>query len=224
MGTTGNWKPGSTVLYRYGRNGRARFVNAGILIEDSPDGLVLWIPPGSPMIRSCPQQGGELRDISIEERFTVPTVQRLGTWRGPGAIRFVPTDREWSISWFFTEDGQFSRWYGNLEAPQIRWETPGPSPVYGIDTADRILDVLVHPDLSSTWKDEDELRAVVEQGLFSAAQAQRIRLHAQELTRMACQGLPPFDGRWTDYKPDPSWQTPSLPSLWDLPHHYTASL
>ncbi|GAA0946011.1 DUF402 domain-containing protein [Nonomuraea longicatena] len=212
------------MLYRYGRNGKARFVDVGIVVEDSPDGLALWIPSGAPKISTCPASGGQLKDIKLEERFTIPALRELGVWRGPGVLRLVPPDRDWSISWFFHENGTFSRWYGTLEAPRVRWETAEPDPVYGIDTADRILDILITPDRTTAWKDEDELRAVVEQGLCSAVEARQIRLRARELASTAQLGLPPFDGRWTDFRPDPAWATPDLPPVWDIPHHHTAGL
>ncbi|MCG5217690.1 DUF402 domain-containing protein [Streptosporangium sp. KLBMP 9127] len=216
------WPTGSTVLYRYGRRGRARFVNVGTVVDDSAEGLALWIAPGSPMIRSVPEDGGDLRDVQIDKRFGVPVVQEHGHWRGPGILRFVPARREWSVSWFFHDDGSFRGWYGNLEAPQVRWETPGS--LYGVDTADRVLDVMIFPDRTVEWKDEDELATVVDQGLFTPAHAERIRGHGRALADIARQGLPPFDGRWTNFEPDPSWQTPCLPPEWNAPHRYTADL
>jgi hypothetical protein len=35
---------------------------------------------------------------------------------------------------------------------------------------------------------------------------------------MAAAGEPPFDGRWTDYRPDPAWAPVPLPADWDRPH------
>jgi hypothetical protein len=35
---------------------------------------------------------------------------------------------------------------------------------------------------------------------------------------MAAAGEPPFDGRWTGYRPDPAWTPVPLPADWDRPH------
>jgi hypothetical protein len=39
-----------------------------------------------------------------------------------------------------------------------------------------------------------------------------------DLMDLAAAGAPPFDGRWTEYRPDPGWGPVSLPDDWDQPH------
>jgi hypothetical protein len=52
-----------------------------------------------------------------------------------------------------TSTGEFEFWYVNLQEPAVAWQEAG---LAGIDTSDQALDLIIAPDLSSRWKDEDE--------------------------------------------------------------------
>ena len=76
-----------------------------------------------------------------------------GTWQGPGILKFIPPDVDHSV-WFFRDDvGRFTEWYVNLEERALRWDDGG---VAGIDVVDQDLDIVVAPDRTWWWKDEDE--------------------------------------------------------------------
>jgi hypothetical protein len=213
------WSYGDTVLYRYGRQGQARFVRVGRVIADDADGLALWIGAGSPQIESVLADGRGLRDVSIAERVHLPRARRQSAWRGPGIVHYAPAVGDWSLWWFFDASHRFEGWYGNLESPRVRWQTGG---LRGVDTADRALDVRITPDRVGRWKDEDEFAALTGlPGRWTADQAPAIRATGEHLMDLAASGAPPFDGRWTDYRPDPGWEPLSLPDGWDQPHRAT---
>ncbi|GAA0503224.1 hypothetical protein Ade02nite_36170 [Paractinoplanes deccanensis] len=206
------WPYGTQILYRYGRDGRAGFVRTGRVIADDGDGLALWIGPGSPQIESVPVDGRPLRDRPVRERFEVERVRERTTWRGPGIVQFAPARGDWSVWWFFTGEGDFEGWYVNLESPRVRWAG-------GVDSSDRALDVVITPDRVARWKDEDEFAELTGRpGRWPASQAAGIHRTGEELIARAAAGEPPFDGRFTSYRPDPAWQPVSLPGDWDRPH------
>jgi hypothetical protein len=210
------WDYGDVVLYRYGRQGQTRFVRVGRVIADDAAGLALWIGPGTPQIESVLPDGRNLRDVPLAERFHLPRVRRHTTWRGSGIVQYAPTVGDWSVWWFFNDTRRFDGWYGNLESPRVRWET---SDSRGVDTADRALDVWITPDRVGRWKDEDEFAALTGQpGRWTAEQAPVIRATGEHLMTLAANGAAPFDGRWTDYRPDPAWATAEMPAGWDRPH------
>jgi uncharacterized protein len=78
-----------------------------------------------------------------------------------------------------------------------------------------MLDVIVEPDRSWRWKDEDEFAALVAAGLIGAAEAARVRDEALRVTRGVEANAPPFNERWHDWRPDPTWPSPALPAGWD---------
>lgn len=211
------WSYGDTVLYRYGRQGQVRFVRAGRVITDDSHGLGLWIGPGSPQIESVLADGRGLREVPILDRVQLPRALRRSTWRGPGIVHYAPRVGDWSVWWFFDATLRFAGWYGNLESPRVRWER---GDLRCVDAADRALDVWITPDRIGQWKDEDEFAALTGlPGRWTAAQAPAIRAAGQHLMDLAASGAPPFDGRWTDYRPDPDWVVPvALPDGWAEPH------
>lgn len=210
------WNHGDVVLYRYGRCGQAGFVRLGRVITDEADGLTLWIGPGSPQVESVLPDGRDLREVPLAQRFQLHRERRHTTWRGPGIVHYAPAYGDWSVWWFFAADGRFAGWYGNLESPRVRWQAGG---VRGVDTADRALDVWITPGRVGRWKDEDEFAVLTGQpGRWTAEQAPGIRADGVHLMDLAARAAPPFDGRWTDYRPDPAWPAAEMPDDWDLPH------
>ena len=212
------WSPGDVVVYRYGRLGKATFVRVGRVIRDDAEGLALWIAPGSPKVETVLADGRDLRAVPPLERVLMPRAQRHTTWHGGGIVQYVPPGRAWSVWWFFDERGGFAGWYGNLEAPQVRWHE---ETLRGVDSADRALDVVIRPDRTCHWKDEDEFAALTGlTGWWTARDAPAIRRDGQEIMQLAAAAAPPFDGRRTDYRPDPAWDpVRDLPPGWNRPHH-----
>ncbi|GLY94979.1 DUF402 domain-containing protein [Actinoplanes sp. NBRC 103695] len=206
------WAYGDTVLYRYGRRAEARFVRLGRVIADDQDGLVLWIAPGSPQVESLLADGTTVRSLPLDQRAAAVRERRHTTWRGPGIVQYTPVVGDWSVWWFFTPDGEFAGWYGNLESPRVRWAA-------GVDATDRALDVWITPDRVARWKDEDEFAAMTgTPGRWTVEQVPAIRAAGEHLIALAAAGASPFDGRWTDYRPDPAWEPVEMPDHWDRPH------
>ena len=212
------WTPGSTAVYRFGRAGRAGSARLATVVEDGPDGLLLWVAVGSPTVAPRLADGRDIRDAPVALRGVLPRVRCTVPWHTSGTLMLIPPDGQpWSIWWFFLPDGTFTGWYGNLEAPHhVRRTARGTQLV---DTADRALDVWVPVGGEPLWKDEDEFEAYTGlPGRWTAEQAPAIRADGEHLMALARAGTRPFDGRWTTFRPDPSWPIPTFPPDWDLPH------
>ena len=110
------------------------------------------------------------------------------------------------VSWL--ENGEHWGWYVNLEEPYRRT-------ALGFATMDLVLDVIIEPDRSWRWKDEDELTTFVARGVFNPAVAGRAREEGLRVVRRAENNEPPFDEPWPEWRPDPSWTVPVLPDGWD---------
>ena len=81
---------------------------------------------------------------------------------------------------------EFLGWYVNLEEP---WrETP-----LGFDSTDHLLDVVVDPDRSWRWKDEDHLAQAVEVGLFSQKRADEFRSEGERVIKRIEAWSAPFE-------------------------------
>ena len=105
-------------------------------------------------------------------------------------------------------DRQLHCYYINLEEPFRR--TP-----ISLDTNDHTLDVVVEPDLTWRWKDEEEFATRTAQGVFSAEFAAFARTEAESvIARLEARQSPFCDG-WESWHPDPAWACPTLPEGWD---------
>jgi hypothetical protein len=99
--------------------------------------------------------------------------------------------------------GEFLCWYVNLQEP-LR-----PSPV-GFDTRDQALDVVIEPDGTWSWKDEDHLAAAVERKHFMPREAAAVRAEAERVIEAW-----PFPTGWEAWRPDLGWAPMRLPARWD---------
>jgi len=215
------WHSGQPLIVRFGRFGMARWVLSGVVVEDTGDVVTVWIPPKAPVLELALPDGRLLREIPRLEALKIDTrriaVMQAGTWFGYGVVMQFPLKEPWSVWWFFHDDGTFDGWYGNLEAPKIRWELADGS--RGLDTSDRELDVDIDADGTWRWKDEEAFAAKAGlPGYWTVDQLAEIRADGEALIAKLERREAPFDGRYTDFKPDPAWPMPTLPEHWDHPH------
>jgi hypothetical protein len=163
----------------------------------SEDGLTaLWVAAGTPVRR--PLGRTPIATLARGEWRPDP-----GTWRPPGVLMLHPTRASHSLWLFWRSDGRFRGWYANLELPWRETEL-------GWDTRDHILDVWAEPDGKWRWKDEDEFADAQAHGLLGADEAAAVRAEGERVMRET--RLPTG---WEDWRPDPSWEVPTLPDGWD---------
>jgi hypothetical protein len=72
---------------------------------------------------------------------------------------------------------------------------------------DEKLDLVVAPDGAIRLKDEDELVEAARRGYLDEAEVRA------ELERVLAD--PPWPTGWEEWRPDPSWAMPELPTGWD---------
>ncbi len=126
-------------------------------------------------------------------------------------LRLAVPGAPYSILVFRNPDWTLRLWYINLEWPYRRTAS-------GFDTADRLLDALVDPNLSSwRWDDEDELAEAVSIGAISQEEAASLYAEGRAAVAALQSGKSVFNG-WQDWRPDPSWPVPVLPDGWDQIH------
>ena len=163
------------------------------IVEETAELVALWLPRGSPAMLPVDGGGARLRIPGETWRLEPISSKRDALCLGrPG--------RAHSIYLFFGPDGAFEHWYVNFEEPLRRT-------ALGFDTFDHKLDLIVQPDRSYRWKDEDELEEAAALGLVdpAAVRAEADRVLAEW----------PFPTGWEDWRPDPSWPVPRLPDAWD---------
>jgi Protein of unknown function (DUF402) len=181
------FRPGEPIAIRHVWRGRIFLAAAMIVVQDEPDLLVTWLPPGAEYKR--PERREELP-------YEQPLVDR--PWREPGVVQLTRPGDAHSVIVF-----PGANWYVNLQEPLRRSRI-------GFDTADHLLDLVRTPGGEWRWKDEHELVAAVERGFLTSREAAAIREEGERV--IAADGFPTG---WEDFEPDPDWRAPRLPSGWD---------
>ncbi len=198
------WSPGDVVVLRELWRGRIWAARPAVVVEDTPQRLAFHIPTGTTFKAAATPDGRWLR--LPEDAW----VLRDQTWDAYRILSFSWPDRAHGVLLYFDAEDRLAGWYVNLEEPLRR--TP-----IGFDTTDLVLDLEVRPDRSWSWKDEDELAECLRRSLFTPEEAARIRAEGERAARRIEAGEPPFDGSWSDWRPDPAWPVPTLPPGWDRP-------
>jgi uncharacterized protein DUF402 len=179
----------SDSVWRDVHRGRVWRAQACRIVEDSSALVALWIPAGAP--GKVPTGGVRIPVEEWDLEDTSTSRDQLCVAR-PG--------RAHSVYLFWGESGELEHWYVNFEQPLRRT-------ALGFDTFDEKLDLIVHPDGSYRWKDEDELEQAAALGLVDA---DAVRVEAAHVLEEW-----PFPTGWEDWRPDPSWPIPGLPEGWD---------
>jgi hypothetical protein len=211
------FKPGRLILHRDTHLGRIAFVHPGRVVSDDERGLLLWVARGSTIAVETTLDGRFGRDMpSFVDWMTAEKAPRIAQWRGPGVLRLFPPGANHSVWWFRDDRGEFTNWYVNLEESAVRWDD---GDVAGIDVIDQDLDIVATPDLAWRWKDEDEFaeRLAAPEHYWVSDEAE-VWAEGRRVIEKIEAGRFPFDGTWTDFRPDPAWPTPAeLPAGWDRP-------
>jgi predicted RNA-binding protein associated with RNAse of E/G family len=167
-----------------------------LVVEEAPERLVLWLPPG---VSTKAAVGDLFAGWSLAERV----------FRAPqGILRITEPGCGYSILLFWHEDGSFKGWYLNLEGPLRPWR-------HGWDFEDHLLDAWLDADGSMRWLDEDELARAVELGVYTREEARAIRKAGRRGLERLLSSPPPERTGWESWQPDPAWSPPCLPEGWD---------
>jgi hypothetical protein len=208
--------PGREVLYRNIDGPRLASVRPCRVVSDDDRGLLLWLARGSAVAIEVARDGRGLRDMPFDEWVGQETRAVVRTWQGPGLLKFIPPDADHSV-WFFRDDeGDFTGYYVNLEEPAVRWDDGDAA---GIDVIDQDLDIVAGPDRTWRWKDEDDFaERLAFPELYWVPDEAAVWAEGRRVIARLEAGEFPFDGTWTDFRPDPSWGAPAeLPPGWDRP-------
>jgi hypothetical protein len=174
-------------------DGRVWRAQACRIVEETAELIALWIPRGTSTFLPIDREGRRIR-IPGDDWELEP----VESWMRD-AVCLARPGRAHSI-YVFWRDGEFEHWYVNFERPLQR--TP-----IGFDTFDEKLDLIVRPDGSYEWKDEDEFEQAAALRLVDA---DAVRAEADRVLEEW-----PFPTGWEDWRPDPAWPVPQLPAGWE---------
>jgi hypothetical protein len=203
--------PGETAVVQEVWQGRVWAARPMTAVRDEGDFAALWFPRGTGW-KAPTTPPGRPREDDRGERLAECAAR--GDWVFRDADWDVDTlvllrEGAWHALWVsWLPSGEHWGWYVNLQLPFRRTKQ-------GFETMDLVLDLIVDPDRTWRWKDEDELETWVARGVCEQGLAEQIRAEGLEVAGRAERNEPPFCEPWPDWRPEPSWTLPALPDGWD---------
>jgi hypothetical protein len=192
------WAPGTPIVRRDVWRGHPTVGWGGHVVRDDDDLLVLHMPTGSPLA-FAPDFFGGPHPWAGRDR-----------WQGHGVLQLQrPGDMHALWVLWDGPERELACWYVNIQEPFRR--TP-----LGIDTQDLELDLVVAPDGSWRFKDDEELEPWVERGRWTAEEVVAIRAEGARLAAELDAGRRWWSDEWATWEPDPAWPAPTLPEDWDV--------
>ncbi|MGE5464307.1 MAG: DUF402 domain-containing protein [Syntrophothermus sp.] len=203
------WRPGDVIAWRGIYRERIWHVQPTILIRDSPEEIVLALLPGTECIaeETYPQgkKNGQRRWDFVDHDWQLAKY----TWQTNRVLLLFEPQNFYSIMLFWNHTShEFLSYYVNFQLPFRRHQT-------AVDTLDLELDLVIHPDFSYKWKDEDDYQQAMTHGLILPEWSSAIESASDKVLERLEKRNYPFDGSWRDWMPDPSWLPPRLPENWD---------
>ncbi|HEV2068182.1 MAG TPA: DUF402 domain-containing protein [Acidimicrobiales bacterium] len=208
------WRPGEVIVHQETWKGRVWAARPLVVVEDEPDRLVLWLPAGTvrkvPMTPPIRPDAGERKAGIVDLLEKCDWVYVDHVWKVSNLWILHPGD--WHAVWIgWFPGGETLGWYINLQEPFQR--TP-----IGIEAMDMMLDVVVDPDRTWSWKDEDEFDDLLARGIFEERLGEKVRSEARRVIAALEASRPPFDHDWHGWSAPAGWGVPTLPEGWDVTH------
>jgi uncharacterized protein len=192
-------RPGEIVEVQSVYRGRVRWAFPHRVVFDDGEQFGLYLGPGAEGVWM-----GRDPDGRYLERWARGDDPHPHVWRLHHVLSLTRRGDAHSLWHMWDEEWTFACWYVQLWKPVV--ERDGV-----VETMDHALDVLVEPDGTWSWKDEDDLAEAQALGVFSGEEVAAIRAEGERVL-----SAPPWPTGWEDWRPDPSWPGPELRPGWDV--------
>ena len=192
------WPRGEVIVHREVWRGVPWCVCAVVVVEDTPELLVTYLPEEAPFAFP-PSADGRPHPWAGKQ-----------AWDGHGVLMLRRPGEAYSVWHFWAgPDRAFAGWYLNLEEPirrtADRLRHPGPR-------ARRLDPGTASRGASRTRSSLDER---VREGRYTDEQVDAIRALGDEIGAMLDRGERWWDERWASFEPDPAWRAPAFPAGWE---------
>jgi len=177
------------------------------VVCDDGDRVVAWLAPGTEIMYWALPGGEDPRSVPLEVRFTGRLATAPRRWQGGGVLRVIPIGLPFQVLHFWHEQGGFTGWYVNFEAPKRRRGDR-------LDSLDWHLDLWISPELVPAWKDADEAEAALAAGHLTSESLAEAWRQGHAIIRGLAEWPGPI-GDWRAFVPPADWSPLPLPPDWD---------
>ncbi len=203
------WNPGDIVVRRGIFNQRLWHAQTAIVVHDTPAELALAILPGAECIVPEGYLQGKQNGKRLWDFKHKPWRLERTSWHTNRLLLLLEPQKYYETIYFWDEaSNEFACYYINFELPFQRSHC-------GIDTMDLELDLIIEPDMSWKWKDEQDYQKAIDHGIIPAEWLREIETAKGEILEKLAKREYPLNGSWLDWKPATAWAPPELPEHWD---------
>lgn len=208
---------GASVARRWVLGGRVWGAIAVRVVEDDGAGPLLGLWPEAvcklpaDYVATFGDPDPAIRERSLEEVAAGRWRLSDWSWAWTNVLTAMIPGEWFSVSaWSDAESGRFTHWYVNFEEPFRR-------SAVGVDSNDLVVDLVVGADGERSWKDEDEYLHARRLGSISDETHHHVEVARERAWAMVDAATGPFTRDLDRWRPDPTWQPPTLPQGWDVP-------
>ena len=203
------WRSGDVIVWRGTYRNRVWHAQPVIVVKDTPEEMCVTLLPGTECV--APEGYLDGKD-STKRRWSFKEKDwklENYAWRTNRLLILLEPDTYYSTMFFWRADSNdFLLYYINFQLPFQRSHC-------GIDTLDLDLDLIINPDFSFQWKDEDDYQKAIDHEVIMPEWTQAIEIAKKEIFNKLEKRQYPYDGSWLNWMPDPNWLPPKLPKNWD---------
>jgi hypothetical protein len=193
-------RPGEPVLFRSVYSGRVRWCVPHRFVADDDGRLAVYCQPGNEGKRT--RRGPE--DRRYLERWVRGDAPTDFDWAHTHVLKLVRPEEAHTLEVYWDESWSFLGWYVNLQAPLRRT-------ALGYDTTDWALDLVIAPDGTWRWKDEDDFAEARVLGVLDDEAAAAVRAEGERVLAER-----PWPTGWESWRPPADWEPLPLPDGWDV--------
>jgi predicted RNA-binding protein associated with RNAse of E/G family len=204
------FEPGQTVVARDSIHGKLYSAWPYRVVADDGHELALLLRPGTSGIGPALWIQATRDNDAAARHALMPAIAKgeweLGdwTWRSTTRLTFAYPDRFYAIAPMWNRHGDLSCWYVNFQMPYRRTEI-------GIDTWDLEIDLVVRPDFTYQWKDQDEYDHARRLGVIGDRCHRQVEAAREQALAQVQQRTGVFAQPWDAWRPEPDWPIPTLP-------------
>jgi hypothetical protein len=206
-----HFEPTSTVVRRDAHRGMVWSATPYRVVQDDPGLPVLALWPGVERLAATTSAKARRPGDDVARNEAIHCLAegawtlRPRIWRETTRLVLSPPDAYFTVSlFFFDDDDSRWTWYVDFERPYRRTSV-------GYDTLDLMLDLVIAPDGTSHWKDEDEYDQGRRLGIITDDDHKNVSQAKEQVLSLLERREGPFDESWTTWRRDPGWPRPTLP-------------
>ena len=203
------FQPGDHVLYQGVYENRVWHAQSMVVVKDTAEETALAVYPGM----ECAAPRGYVNGRQTWNRWKDYLAARWDmqpyTWHTNRFLVLLYPKKYYSINLMWNHaENRFLCYYINFQLPFQRTKP-------GFQTLDLEIDLVINPDYSWHWKDEEEYKEGIELKVIRPEWVDNIETAKQEILEKLKQIQYPLNKDWINWIPDSEWTLPRLPSNWN---------